>query len=112
LTLNQMRVTTILTAGRALDLDALPEPAVLTPAMRVLALAIVACNNAEFDPSHPEATSGDPTEVALLAAAAVLGISLYPASRDRSRRGQFHFDPAQRLMSTVDDVDGSSCPSP
>jgi calcium-translocating P-type ATPase len=106
LTLNRMRVTAILTAGQTVDLEGDSEPAVVTPAARMLALAIVACNNAEFDPTHPEATSGDPTEVALLRAAAALGTPLDAAERERARQRQFHFDPALRLMSTVDDVDG------
>ena len=105
LTLNRMRVTTILAAGRTLDLETGPPPAVATPAMSLLARAVVACNNAEFDPAHPEAATGDPTEVALLRAGAALGVPLDPAARDRCRQRQFHFDPALRMMSTVDDVD-------
>jgi calcium-translocating P-type ATPase len=92
LTLNRMRVTDTWT----------PAPA----AEPCLARAIASCNNASVDPAHPERATGDPTEVALLLAAHDRGKDIDHDRRMAGRRGQLHFDPALRLMSTVDDVDG------
>jgi calcium-translocating P-type ATPase len=88
LTENRMRVTEV-AAG--------DEPA--------LASAMAACNNAQL--GHDGAAAvGDPTEVAMLAAAARAGADVDPAERARRRRRQFHFDPVLKLMSTVDERDG------
>jgi hypothetical protein len=53
------------------------------------------------------ASSGDPTEIALLRAAAAIGADPATQARERDRRAQFHFDPALRLMSTLDQRDGA-----
>jgi len=106
LTLNRMRVTAIWTAGAEVDLEADPHPALPGAAAVWLARAAVACTNAERDPAHPEAATGDPTEIALLHAAAAIGVQADTGTRARDRRRQFHFDPALRMMSTVDDVGG------
>ena len=45
---------------------------------------------------------GDPTELALVQAALAAGVSADPKARDAARRRLFHFDPALRLMCTVD----------
>jgi len=95
LTLNQMRVTRIWTLPEAVDLEG-SVPDVVTPAIPRLARAVAACNNATLD------GPGDPTEVALLKAAAALGVD-----RQGHQHRQFHFDPALRRMSTVDLVDGA-----
>ncbi|HWO68334.1 MAG TPA: cation-transporting P-type ATPase, partial [Umezawaea sp.] len=92
LTQNRMRVTDVWTAGG-------PDRDVLAPR---LAAAIAACTNAEFDPAHPDAASGDPTEVALLRTASDMGADVDAQHRVRNRLRQFHFDPALRMMSTVD----------
>ncbi|HET9657155.1 MAG TPA: cation-transporting P-type ATPase [Kineosporiaceae bacterium] len=68
--------------------------------------AAARCTTATVDPADTDAATGDPTEVALLLAAAGHGIDVDPARRDATRRGMFHFDPALRLMSTVDELDG------
>ena len=65
-----------------------------------MAQVMAACNNARLD--GDTGPSGDPTEVALLLAAAESGVRLDPGQRDQQRRGQFHFDPALKLMSTID----------
>ena len=50
---------------------------------------------------------GDPTEVALVEAALAAGDGRAdPGRRDEARRGLFHFDPALRLMTTIDERDG------
>ncbi|PXY36529.1 cation-translocating P-type ATPase [Prauserella flavalba] len=99
LTQNHMRVTELWTpAGAGSPDPALPH----SPAVTALAASVTACNNAELDPGDPEHATGDPTEVALLRAAAALGAGTSPTRRDRDRIRQFHFDPALRIMSTVD----------
>ncbi|MET9633254.1 cation-transporting P-type ATPase [Lentzea sp. NPDC006480] len=82
LTQNRMTVTDIWTPGG--DRSA-------------LAVAVSACNNADL-----EAGSGDPTELALLQAAAEMGTEVSPEHRAEHRVRQFHFDPTLRMMSTVD----------
>lgn len=52
--------------------------------------------------STAELDSGDPTEGALVRAAASLGSTVDVARRDRDRLRQFHFDPRLRRMSVVD----------
>lgn len=49
---------------------------------------------------------GDPTEVALLKAAAALGADVSTQALETYRRALFRFDPVRRLMSTVDLIDG------
>ena len=78
-----------------------PFSAVLRTALR--------CNNAtvrrEGDRWHRE---GDPSESALLVAAAELGVDIEAAEgeRDRVRQAHFHFDPRLKRMSTVDEEPG------
>ncbi len=63
-----------------------------------LAAAGVACNNAVIEQGGEEV--GDPTELAFLHLAAVLGVPVEGARA--GRLAQFHFDPSLRRMSTVD----------
>ena len=77
------------------------------PALRPLARAAAACNNAEL--ARDGSGSGDPTEVALLRAAAELGEDVALLARERARRSRFNFDPALRLMSTVDESPDGLC---
>jgi len=100
LTLNRMRVIRAWIAGTVVDISAPPadlEPD--SPASR-MALAVVACNNAEIDPIQPDNEHGDPTELALLHMAMSWGVQ--PDAGSLERLAQFHFDPALRRMSTVD----------
>jgi calcium-translocating P-type ATPase len=99
LTQNRMRATSVWAGGASLDLDR--PPAVPGPAIIALASSMAACTVAAID-GEGEAT-GDPTELAILAAATDLGVEVDTAARDRNRRAQFHFDPALKLMSVVDD---------
>jgi calcium-translocating P-type ATPase len=70
-----------------------------TPPLAALATVMARCNNARLDAAG---LSGDPTEVALLDAAAGLGEKLDPVRRDQDRVAEFRFDPALKLMSTID----------
>jgi len=64
------------------------------------------CNNALFNEDGEPA--GDPTEIAILAAARTLGADTDHGRREAQRRWQFHFDPERKLMSTVDQLSGES----
>ncbi|MGW4587815.1 cation-translocating P-type ATPase [Amycolatopsis thermoflava] len=100
LTENRMRVTVVHTAAgtHILDPDQPPQPGEAT--LHRLAAAMAACNNARVDdPGHE---TGDPTEIAMLSAGVLLGVSLDPDERLRRRRRQFHFDPTRKRMSTLD----------
>jgi magnesium-transporting ATPase (P-type) len=115
LTENRMRVTTVWTAGREIDLDPKkPASAVpLSPYLEqrnsgagfegagALAEAVAACNNANLDVDGEPV--GDATEIAMLRAARRLGAATDGGSTERRR--EFHFDPVLKLMSTVDERD-------
>ena len=104
LTENRMRVTKLWCAGESLDLEAgtLPPHIGTSGPLKALAQAMADCNNARLD--HDGQPSGDPTEVALLAAARELGADVSPSGRDSRRRAHFHFDPTLKLMSTADEA--------
>ncbi|HEY7962312.1 MAG TPA: cation-transporting P-type ATPase [Solirubrobacteraceae bacterium] len=89
LTENRMRVTAVWSPAGA--------PQAVLEAMAV-------CNNAELYPGAEP--TGDPTEIALLQAAAERGEPLTAAQRERGRRREFRFDPTLKLMSTLDARDG------
>jgi calcium-translocating P-type ATPase len=95
LTLNRMRVTRLRTATTELDLETDAVPATVDPVTARLAASMVLASTADLD-------CGDPTEVALVRAAADLGSTVDAAGRDRQRLRQFHFDPRLRRMSVVD----------
>jgi len=88
LTENRMRVTGLWTPGSE----------------RELAAAMFACNNARLDADGKGL--GDPTEAAMVLAAAEQGIDVDADGRAARRRAQFHFDAGLKLMSTVDEEDG------
>ena len=107
LTENRMRVTGVWTTGSGLDLSW--EDGILAEidhhddkAVERLAEALACCSSAEVDPDRPADAEGDPTETALLFAAAVLGVDVGVTRREANRRGVFHFDPDLKLMSTED----------
>ena len=95
LTQNRMQVTRLWTSRGEASPGGGPDPLVAA-----MAEVMAACNNARLD--GDTGPTGDPTEIALLLAAAESGNQLDPGRRDRQRRGQFHFDPALKLMSTID----------
>ncbi len=112
LTVNRMTVTTAWTSEGIVDFEVLPEPPAASSVSYRLMSAAVWCNNSEPaeapdtirpDGEHAAKTGiGDPTELALLQAAAQFGIDPHRSKDDRL--AQFHFDPALRRMSTVDRV--------
>jgi calcium-translocating P-type ATPase len=104
ITENKMRVTAAWAAGRLIaegDLANKDQPAVV----RELAQTVLLCSNAHLESGQGAEASGDPTEIALLRFAKDLGVDAPPDEHPRCRRGEFHFDPTLRLMSTVDAVD-------
>jgi calcium-translocating P-type ATPase len=72
---------------------------------KALATIAASCNTAEVD-EQGERISGDPTEVALLAFAQAHDRDVRLSVRERGRRMLFGFDPARKLMTTVDEDDG------
>ncbi|MDA8296217.1 MAG: cation-transporting P-type ATPase [Actinomycetota bacterium] len=107
LTENRMRVTDLWTPGGAISLEWANGTAQLSapgagPGFTALCRTIAACNTAEVDPSDPATAAGDPTEVALLLAAASLDTPIDAPTRSAERQAMFHFDPALKLMSTID----------
>ncbi len=95
LTENRMQATAVWTVAGELDLTQAPTR---EPPVQRLAQALAACNNAELGPD-----AGDPTELALLRAAALLGADVTLATRESGRKKEFHFDAGRRLMSTIDE---------
>ncbi|MEV6139058.1 cation-transporting P-type ATPase [Nocardia sp. NPDC051990] len=103
LTENRIRATLARTATGAHDLTATMLSSADVTVAR-LAAAMSACNNAR-SAAAGQTAAGDPTEIAMLDAAAALGIQLDPDLRQRRRRRQFHFDPGRKRMSTLDQDD-------
>ncbi len=95
LTENRMQATAVWTDAGEFDLSQTPPG---EPPVERLAQALAACNNAELGPD-----AGDPTELALLQAARLLGADVTLAAREAGRRKEFHFDAGRRLMSTIDE---------
>jgi calcium-translocating P-type ATPase len=112
LTENRMRVTAVWTPGAAAGggETAVGELTGRGPggsaSRAVLARIAVACNNAELRGGESDQAAGDPTEIALLELAAAAGADVSVASRQRSRRLLFRFDPRLKLMTTLDELDG------
>ncbi len=104
LTENRMSPVTAWTLTTEVDLDATHPAAHEDVSLTALGEAASACNNARVESEgHP---SGDPTEVALLMAADVLGVRCDAASREHRRIHQYNFDPQRKLMSTLDTGEG------
>ncbi|WP_109522650.1 MULTISPECIES: cation-translocating P-type ATPase [Nocardia] len=98
LTENRMRVISVHTSTGARDPYDTGTP--LDSVLARAAAVMNACNNARLSDSGPDV--GDPTEVAMLAASAAMGVRNRPDERERLRRRLFHFDPVRKRMSTVD----------
>ena len=100
LTENRMSPVTAWTLTGAVDLQTGSPAASADASLVALGEAAAACNNAHLESEGHG--SGDPTEVALLGAARVLGVRLDAAARERVRVHQYDFDPQRKLMSTLD----------
>lgn len=107
LTRNRMTPVAVWTTAGRLDVDIDSAATVpvsgAAPPYRSLARIAARCNNAR--PDGDEGAAGDPTEIAVLAAARRFGAETGVSHREAHRRWQFHFDPELKLMSTIDDRD-------
>ncbi len=104
LTENRMRPMAAWTPQREVALDGTTRAGSEDSAIHALAQVASDCNNARLEgDGHP---SGDPTEVALLQAAKMLGVPSDARARERRRLHQYNFDPRRKLMSTLDAADG------
>jgi calcium-translocating P-type ATPase len=109
LTENRMRATSIWTLASQHDLADEPSRRAAggrDPALAAIGAVAGRCGNVHR--TDPEGVpSGDPTEVALFELVPHLGAGIDPEDRQRLRLRHFRFDPALRLMSTVDERDGA-----
>ena len=105
LTENRMRPVSVWTEQAEAGFEA-GEPAPASESLRQLAIAVTACNTARLAGDGGDEAAGDPTELAMLDAGRRLGADPGQDGRAARRRAMFHFDPALKLMSTVDDQDG------
>jgi len=102
LTENRMRVVRLWSTAGEAAINVEPQGAQDQP-LRTMCRVMMTCNNSRL--RGPEGSTGDPTEIALLEAAALFSEALDADERARIRRRQFHFDPTLKLMSTVDERD-------
>jgi calcium-translocating P-type ATPase len=104
LTENRMRPIAVWTLTGEVALQQERSAAAKDGAIGALAEVGTACNNARLEPEGENI--GDPTEVALLQAAATLGVPFDADGRERARRHLYAFDPQRKLMSTLSAADG------
>jgi Ca2+-transporting ATPase len=112
LTGNRMEVLVIDVAGSRSDLPEIPAGSPPPePAASLLLAAGALCNDAaesgEGERRDQPPVSGDPTEAALVAAAARCGLRKIELERDFPRAAEVPFDPARRRMTTVHRCRGS-----
>jgi calcium-translocating P-type ATPase len=98
LTENRMAARAVLASGAMLDLDA-PDIGARPEVPELLEAAALACQ-ATFD-------RGDPTELALLAIAARLGVDAEKARSAHPLVAAYPFDPYRKRMTLVRDTDGA-----
>lgn len=84
--------------------EELPGCEVGSGAEELLYAAMALCNDAHMDGEG--GLFGDPTETALLEAAAKHGVDVVSLRRERSRLWELPFDPERRCMTTFHDWDG------
>ncbi len=117
LTRNEMTVTDIIVDGRRLGVtgvgcqpvgvvtDEAGQPAERTAPLERLLTAGVLCNDAvlRWDPAKPDECDmlGDPTEGALLTAAAKAGLDVEALRRERNRLDEVPFDSDRKRMATL-----------
>jgi calcium-translocating P-type ATPase len=107
LTENRMRAMRIWTPLGELDLEDevvdVEAAVAVNPVLALLGRATASCSTAEVDPERKTKSRGEATEIGLLEAARELRIDVALRLRERRRRKLYRFDPALRLMSTVDE---------
>jgi len=110
LTRNRMAVAEIFSAGRRIVFAADAMAPELPPPHAFLAAACALCNDAILPATGGPAPLGDPTEIALLAAAAGAGISKEALERAFPRVAEVPFTPERKRMSTVHTVSTNGVP--
>jgi len=101
LTRNRMDVSEILSAGRRIVFPPnAPAPDLPSP-HALLAAACALCNDAVTTAAGGTAPLGDPTEIALLAAAAGAGLSKEALERSFPRIAEIPFTPERKRMTTA-----------
>jgi len=109
LTRNRMDVSEILSAGRRIVFSAdAPSPDLPSP-HTFLAAACALCNDAVSPTADGSTPLGDPTEIALLAAASGAGLSKEALERSFPRVAEVPFAPERKRMTTAHaiSVDGT-----
>ena len=95
LTQNRMTVTRFYTEGTYGDISSLDPK---NPVHRMLLMSIVLCNDAGYS---PEASAGDPTEIALLEAGYRFSLDKEDLLQTHPRVYEVPFDSVRKLMTTV-----------
>jgi len=101
LTRNRMDVSEILSAGRRIVFPPDAPAPVLPSPHALLAAACALCNDAVTAAEGGSAPLGDPTEIALLAAAAGAGLSKEALERSFPRVAEIPFTPERKRMTTA-----------
>ena len=103
LTEGRMAVRAVWAEGEELVLDGKPIHPDARGPFAALARTAVRCNNASLEAGHDSV--GDPSEVALLAAAGMLGedVGRSQVERPQHRRKLYAFDPRAKRMTTLDE---------
>ncbi|HEX7519749.1 MAG TPA: cation-translocating P-type ATPase, partial [Candidatus Deferrimicrobium sp.] len=110
LTRNRMDVSEILSAGRRIVFTAdAPAPELPSP-HALLAAACALCNDAVPPAAGGSTPLGDPTEIALLAAAAGAGLSKEALDRSFPRVAEVPFTPERKRMTTAHAVPAAGTP--
>ena len=107
LTEGSMSVRVLWVAGSELEIT--PKVTSAPPLFGGVLRTALRCNNAHLEPDGDRwLRSGDPTESALLVAAAQLDCDVPGAQREREARRKrvFHFDPHLKRMTTLDEEPG------
>ena len=111
LTQNKMTVTNLVLPDQQLKLNEIDNNQSVPPSIGLLLLASALCNDAELsenDPNGEHQAIGDPTEGALVLAAAKMGLVKNQLSQDLPRVNELPFDSTRKRMSTVHTLQDSS----
>jgi Ca2+-transporting ATPase len=103
LTQNKMTVTTYFNLEGKVDVFS-NESFTPTEDAKLLAKAMVLCSDATY---LNQLGTGDPTEIALLVLADKLGMNRITLNSDNKRVGEFSFDSNRKLMSTLNEENGT-----
>jgi calcium-translocating P-type ATPase len=102
LTENRMTVTRLWLPGAEFDLGTASGAEIRDPRAAMLAAAAATCTTADRPSESSPAGRGDPTELALLAFAARLGVDVSTTERNDRRLALFTFDTHLKRMTSVD----------